>query len=430
MDEDDEETRSAEMSQFQKGVRLVDALAMKLSSSSAENLFSLAPSRSAAVKFSDLQVYYFHRLGRKSRDRHDLKDTMDLAFEAMFSDVLGDLQALQPPARSTMHKYHFLVDAAMLLQQHEINSCQEVLYRFGWADSSPILNRDWLMVKSVVIKGSVAHKVWRSACHLEEVCAHLADDHIENVAALHSCRTQHDCIKAGVVYHVSVPTSLELAHADLSHKLAGFVWAHALECSSRADLQRVLGTYRSLTTDLGTESGLATVRARMDDIVPPWWHPTQQPGTLADGAESDVELEPEVSSLMPQCMPIPGMLHVLNNMEMDIDNKTLAYFDTWYPAMKNFAQLLTDASRVRLLWSSCLEGTRYANKPCMKNFHALPKPYEKRWSHVHLFLSAAWEVLLNLRQAWSEIKYVQALGSERNKTEFSPTLMTATLQDC
>lgn len=247
-------------------------------------------------------------------------------------------------------------------------------------------------------------------------------------------------ILENIVPHTYLPSSVEAGHVDLTHKTAAFVFSQAMECASRGDLRRVLAGFHSLTTDLGTEIGVAGFHSSLDRLLPDWYRPERPARLQMDGASDGEEGDPTAPEqgedcedfVFQRCVAIPGILHMVHNLDLDID-KALPDFSAWYDTMRHFSALLCEPFRRRSVYSACIQGTLFETT-CKAAFErSVPKPYEKRWGFVLAFLRQALPMLEALRGCWVEVKYVLAAQSgaeaEANISEFSPQQMTTDLKD-
>ena len=181
---------------------------------------------------------------------------------------------------------------------------------------------------------------------------------------------------------------------------------------------------------------MSSLHGSIPDMLPPWWRPPKKTrDVIVDGQVSDDEADGDqqvLKPLFPRCVPVPGLLHICHNLEMDMD-KSMHHFRRWYATMSIFSTLLCHAGWCKVLYSSCIEDTFWSQCEVMQNqlLGKIPAPYEKRWGHIYSFLGAALPILKILRSAWNEHRYIMMASgsSETNVAEFDPAQMTRALQD-
>eukprot|EP00969_Alexandrium_andersonii_P275289 12166514-Alexandrium_andersonii.AAC.1 len=69
--------------------------------------------------------------------------------------------------------------------------------------------------------------------------------------------------------HVCVPASVESGHEDLTHTCSCILHQFCVESGSQAQLRQVLASFRTMTTDLGAEAGVANFHATSSNLIPP-----------------------------------------------------------------------------------------------------------------------------------------------------------------
>ncbi len=101
----------------------------------------------------------------------------------------------------------------------------------------------------------------------------------------------------------------------------------------------------------------------------------------ADGdAGSDTTSDEELSGLCPQCIYMPGLLHMTHNMIVDVTDK-MAWWPQFWKHLKNIEGLFCNEDKMRLVTLRCITGGPYDH--AKSDFQKCPpKLYEKRWSVV------------------------------------------------
>ena len=209
----------------------------------------------------------------------------------------------------------------------------------------------------------------------------------------------------------------------------------ALELKTLVDLSRHLWSFVSLCTDMGTELGMAEFRSPLEGVVPHWFQPgpSLQPDTEVDDAD-DAGDPSSVShpTWMPRSMTIPGSLHGLHNLSLEVDT-SLQWWGVFYSWLKNISALLSCRQRRRRFIKSCLRSSQWRSSEALFQ-NDLPQLYEKRWGHVINFVAGARGALLIMRASWSEQLYKaptsdNAGGDDEDPHgQFDARLLTSTLR--
>ena len=177
-----------------------------------------------------------------------------------------------------------------------------------------------------------------------------------------------DCITE----HINTPASVASGMSGLSHKVSTFVWQSALGVPTMRALKLFLASFMAMTSDFGTEIGIAGFEAEsLESLLPSWFHlPRGEPEVdgRARQDEGDIEYdcempdcsssatverdvmsadesahdeaterEPEAGAhemavappeppvappsstrVLPNCLPISGMQHLVHNLLLDV----------------------------------------------------------------------------------------------------------------
>lgn len=396
--------------------------------------------RHMRFQYSQLQILHSHRCSRLLKNRGQLRDAVEIALSLTLPDCVdAHAYAQQQPSHTTVWRSHFFVDVAMLLYMQNVNKHDGPRWlRFAWCDSSPILHHDWLMVRYMRIREDAIERVWRAAIALaldrhaaerrwraahginyveDSDASETAGSDGEEEEMLHTGLTVeqrqefNQLLVQQVIPHVAVPCALEQGHANLMHKCAAIVHGLSMECASRSDLSEAVASIRTLTTDMGTEQGIADACVPHGVCLPPWYRP--EGGRVVN---EDCEDEQNRASfvdgphMFQNCIHIPGMLHILHNLEADVDSK-MENFMAWFADLKNSSMLLSRPEACRVVFVSCVAGTMHDKRSQALFDHATPRLYEKRWGYVIDYLLAAWPRLLVLRECWSEARFLAAMGN-------------------
>ena len=99
------------------------------------------------------------------RNRSKFKNLFDAVRRCIPGFVIP-LDAVPSPSRSTLWRLRFLVDVALILQTKSANQRMaennSVVIRYGLADSSPQIHRDWLILHYKAVKGGDLLDTWEA----------------------------------------------------------------------------------------------------------------------------------------------------------------------------------------------------------------------------------------------------------------------------
>ena len=156
-----------------------------------------------------------------------------------------------------------------------------------------------------------------------------------------------------------------LAHGNsrLSEKTITFLWGMFLLFGPTLDgLQRGLDSIHWVTTDLGTEAGLASV----ENCLPYFWH------MLNGGAEEDAPPNPPGQHLLRNVIFIPGWNHMISNV-CKKSVESFSGFPTILEKCRKLVKFLGNAT-YRRCWARALEDVQQRDlaaelkKPWSGNF--------------------------------------------------------------
>eukprot|EP00959_Pyramimonas_sp_CCMP1952_P215683 4511592-Pyramimonas_sp.AAC.1 len=226
-----------------------------------------------------------------------------------------------------------------------------------------------------------------------------------------------------ISYHTCLPTHLAVDHRDLPHKCAAATYVHSLECSTRCDLIRMQSSFVSMTTDLGTEVGMAQFyQQSLDSLLPDWMRDVMERDVESEGAD-DRDLNVE-GSWMPKGMVIPGMLHVMSNLSKEVGLHLRGWDDFW-KQLSNIEELLCKQDNKDKFIRELLLPSPLAQRS--DDFeHSFTAMYDKRWGVVVNFMVELRKVLHTIRAVWNERVWLESRNRE-DSTTFNPSLLTSTL---
>ena len=206
---------------------------------------------------------------------------------------------------------------------------------FMLADSSPQGHQNWFMVE---VFGVRAGMLSEAAKLFEDLYALQLKDSISS-EELEKSRSWVEELRACKFHHVLPPSALGPRHATLSHKTHALLHAMRLEADGWGQVQRILSSVASITSDQGVEMGLNLVRARLDSLFPYWMqgcadlqvdsgvgHGCTQDEVGAQqlllrqqnrDAEPEPDPDPDFISLRKSLF-VPGMFHITDGITKDM----------------------------------------------------------------------------------------------------------------
>ena len=132
----------------------------------------------------------------------------------------------------------------------------------------------------------------------------------------------------------------------------------------------------SMTSDLGTGRCIMSLEVKgWKDMMPSCWCDSQDMEPDNNGievgeherADRPAAIEgpagepPAPAGPSPYLgMPIPGMLHIINNLTLDMD-KALSQWEAWLPGLRCIVKLLANKDNRRRYVATCIE--RHARAP-------------------------------------------------------------------
>ena len=123
----------------------------------------------------------------------------------------------------------------------------------------------------------------------------------------------------------------------------------------------------SITTDLGTERGLAdfetaTAHCNLADYI------VASAFDDDDDGDGEQRVMPETRHLFADCLTVAGLLHIFSNASKDV-YKIITSWGTFYESLKILEPLLTHRDRLDRYVHLCVEGSAAA-RPLADNDQA------------------------------------------------------------
>lgn len=408
---------------------------------------------------------------------------MEKSLLAMGLDVHDFRGALVTPGHSTMQRYELTLDVAcMLLERRRQGLLQSDVCKFSMTDSSPQENRDWVWHQYVEVAHQDLVSLFDDVTFIAQELAEATEDDLGN---LMFDTPEHWHAKLKTIRdiprtHISPPTAVTKGHSGLVHKASALAHSSYVEILDRQGLQKHMQSYRSHTSDMGTELGLPDLNVSCNDLLPPWFfgvddddlavdvevasNPSRQEGSPdleVDIEEVDIEVveagegpspdrtpkpepppppepdppdiagpPPSLDTFMPMALSIAGLQHILDNATKEVAGQ-MKNFDAFKANLKHWETLLTRRDLVDVYIWSCLKGTPFEDQWISSFQKWQATLYEKRWREIVNFVLELHPLLPCLRRTWSEAKYLacaSADGKDISSSKLSLACITSSLR--
>jgi hypothetical protein len=171
-------------------------------------------------------------------------------------------------------------------------------------------------------------------------------------------------------------------------------------------LDAMLNSAVSCTTDLGTEAGIADIASAG------FWshfHELCKPQTLSsDVGEIPPELDEPLAAardhLFQHALPVPGLLHIMDNLTKDIHEHALSSFETISKQLTVLTSLCCEEQHRERFVEKCLRQGDLAH--WIRDFdRAFEQPIHWRWGSLITVLQWILELEAKIKHAWDPGKY-------------------------
>ena len=361
------------------------------------------------------------------RDRSKLPETLRHGLEsAGVRDVSGNaVQQLAKlaPDSSQIQRSQFRIDAALCrYYAEEVFARAPADFLYLWADSSPQAGTDWLLsiVRTVPQEHVFAciragRRLEASVAEFEEAILQGASSAMCNIA-----QERHELgifLQKNIHTHRQIPMAQGSGDASLDKKMVCLLRKTFVEAGSLDKTRKIFQSVRGVCADLGTEAGIADVEGiKLADLVPSWMTDAGSGLMSEDDLLQMLEEEgDEKSFVLPQALPLPGLLHIFHNMSSRM-HSILPQFDSWLVKLKAVAALLHHPHLRKRLIATCVLDTPWSWLQ-FKLQNGVAKPALWRWGTVSAIIPKILDVKHLLQQVWNPQKFSMAANQAQEEAE-------------
>ena len=212
------------------------------------------------------------------------------------------------------------LDIALMLLRRKRFEVNPNVARYGWADSSPIAQADWIICKHQIVAVS-------SCPELYDVCSELLSLEVDCADVVEKERRVEltKRLLAEISVQTQPPQTMALGLTGIESKLASLAYSFFLEVGSFQGLKVFLDSFVSFTTDMGTEFGTASFMIKdLRKLLPEWLvQPLLQDDIEGQDADNIAFQAPV--PFMPRALVTPGALRICSNLCKAVSKK----LDEW-----------------------------------------------------------------------------------------------------
>ena len=285
--------------------------------------------------YSDRQLVGMVLFAWHLRDSVGFKEAAPSALEAMFPKFFsltgfGTGRGVLKQSKTLLRSAQLSVDVALMLLRRKNFEEHPNIVRYGWADSSPIAQADWIICKHQAIAS-------QSCVELFQACAELRSIEVDVSEKEEMERRVELCqqLLAEIRVHTQPPQAMALGLTAIESKLSALVFSFYLEVGTLQGLKTFLDSFVSFTTDMGTEFKTASfLVSDLRKLLPEW---LAQPLL-----QRDVDMNDEDTGafdapvpFLPRAIIVPGALHICSNLCKDISKK-LSHWPAFVNELSSF----------------------------------------------------------------------------------------------
>ena len=401
--------------------------------------------------------------------------------ELMPTEVSVELKESVPSA-SLIRRHELSLDICIILLTRLLKQRHPDGEKFGMADSSPMANFDWIWSQYTEIQKldiiptfeaitqiKLSFEAYVAECRSRKVDGDEKLTHAELHTVRDEWRPWLNQIKRGMVTHVNIPTAMASGHARLEDKVAAETYKLHLATPPATRLENEMATWRSNTSDMGTELGMASFKIKSGDVeklLSEWIERRGLPADVEqqelrtglpfdaenqldsdedalgldiniDDDNSDDELAPDIADVdmeppnappsralelptptpaaslgcdyMPNGYTIGGFQHQTNNLNADC-NKAMSHFKTYFQELKLLESLTTSSGRRQIFVWTCIRKSRFSYlEDRIEKLRSLSL-YEARWHEIVAFVKGIMPLLNAITCSFSAKRFL--LGTD------------------
>ena len=320
-------------------------------------------SRHSAFGLSRLFRLHSCPVGRSARNMETLLRTLKLCShlrgDGALHQALADAgtliglpagwitsESIVIPSRHILSRRRFHADAGLCLLARAFFSdildptgeCAAGMTMFLLSDSSPRVGREWLLTELYVIADASLDAFW--LC-VEEIQAIISshDPSVSDTRTLDALLAPCEQRMAKLLRRLSlIPAGMAVGVTNLAVKFCALMYQLRISfCDDNFKLSSLLKSILSVTTDLGTESGLAHVQLFPCEAVFPWLcNQLADEDTVVTAGILPVE-QPLLS--LQNSAPVPVVEHITDNALKRV-RSVLEHHKGWEASVHAVAKLL------------------------------------------------------------------------------------------
>lgn len=360
------------------------------------------------------------------RNRGKLSDTLKHGLQSagLSGDAVEEM-SLHAPCDSQIQRSQVLIDSALCKYfAEEVFNEEPLGFLYLWADSSPQGGTDWLLSivriipqKHVSACVAAATSLHASVSDFEEAVSQGDMSKISSI--VQERHSQGMFLETAIRMHRQIPMGQGSGDTSLEKKLLCLIRKIHVEAGNLNRTCKILESLRGVCTDFGTEAGIANVEGiKVADVLPAWMSDAATGLVSEEDTHRVLESEAEdacADCLLPNALPLPGLLHIFHNMTLGIHSHMTQY-NAWLPGFRSVAALLHHPHLRKRLIATCMLGTPWAWLQ-IKLQHGIPKPALWRWGAVSAIIPKVLALKHLLQQVWNPTKFANPAGEAASEAQ-------------
>ena len=332
-------------------------------------------------------------------------------------DLEALLKHIQVPRTTTLARASTYLDFAFLqFCKRKWKSQQYTFY--AWADSSPQSGREWFMLMHACVSSTDMLALFQAVNYLARSRPDFTDHHEAEEADIEEHIRCNMLVQATLYHHRCIPVAMGSGKTSLEDKAACLLHAMGLECDGLDSVAPHLRNVVSWTSDFGTEVQVPAFQSLdWKSLLPSWMHVKlpvdsdvcdgEHGGQLVVRPANAPEQEAATTSpqaLMPNCLIVPGVLHIVHNLSKDL-HENMSWWETFWEHLRAVAHLFATRHLRERFIATCVRGTVVAGRePEFMNAGIAPL-YEKRWQATVLTIDNLFPIFESFCQAWDHSRF-------------------------